>query len=77
MNSIVLTVVVATEQDVGRHTVLSEHVMQVAADARRTVGNPKDLAEIERRAARFSAIRSAKLPGSSFPAALLGLNTNA
>lgn len=73
----VFTVVVATEQDIGRHTVLGGHVMQVAADARRAVGNAGDLAEIERRAARFSAIRSARLSGSSLPTALLGLNTDA
>jgi uncharacterized membrane protein len=73
----VFTVVVATEQDVHRHDVLGRHATQVAADATRTVGNTEDLAELQRRMTRFSAIRSARRSTSQVPSALLGLKTDA
>ncbi|WP_052191402.1 DUF2254 domain-containing protein [Luteibacter sp. 9133] len=71
------TVVVATEPDIDRHEVLGRHAMQVAADAKRTVGNTEDLAELQRRVARFLAIRSARASAANLPSALLGLNTDA
>ncbi|HYP85039.1 DUF2254 domain-containing protein [Variovorax sp.] len=45
----VLTAVVACEPDYHRRQVLLRHANLVLADARRTVGNPEDVADVQRR----------------------------
>lgn len=69
----VLTVVLSTETEPCRREILAMHADRVRADARRTVANAGDLAEIHRRLHRFDALRH----GGHEAAALLGITNDA
>lgn len=68
----ILAVAAACESDPARLDVLAGHVARVAEDARRSVGNASDLADLQARIAHFARIREARPHGEPNVTALLG-----
>ena len=73
----ILGVVAVCESDLERQKVLAAHVMRVAEDAERTVGNDADRADIRKRVAHFASIASARREGNITAKSLLGISSNA
>lgn len=68
----ILAVVAACEPDPERLAVLQAHAARVRDDARRTVANDADRADIESRLSHFARIVAARRQGNVTPRALLG-----
>ncbi|MEO5566542.1 MAG: DUF2254 domain-containing protein [Luteimonas sp.] len=68
----VLAVVAACEPDHERRDALAEHAARLSSDAKRTVGNPTDLGDIQSRLAYFTQVNNARQKGNITAQVLLG-----